>query len=590
MHDIELIKTLTGGLLAALFLGYVTQRLRLSPIVGYLLAGIAVGPYSPGFEADRAMAEQLAEVGVILLMFGVGLQFHLKELLAVRRIAIPGAVGQSIVATVLGTAAGCWMGWDYMSGIVFGLAISVASTVVLIRVLVDNNDLHTRTGHIAVGWLVVEDLFTVIVLVILPALATKGGQAPSGESSLVLEMGFALIKISALVAIVFLVGGRVIPWLLDRVAATRSRELFTLTTLVVALGIAVGSAELFGVSMALGAFLAGMIVGRSDFSNRAAAEALPMRDAFAVLFFVSIGMLFDPRFLVESPGITAVTLAIILVGKPLTAFLIVFWMRYPLRTALAVAVALGQIGEFSFILATLGSHLKIFNEEANNAIIGAAIISISINPLLYRMVDPLEKLAQRHPRLWAILNIRRQQSSLKTGADADARGPHAKPGDRDHRAVVIGYGPVGQTVSRLLLENDIEPTVIELNLETSRRLRDQGIPSVYGDATHVDTLKAAGVEMAGSLILSAPGMAAKDIIRQARELNPDIRILARSSYLTQLPTLREAGAQAVFSDEVEVSLAFTETILRDLGATPEQIERERARIHDDIARQKASSH
>jgi CPA2 family monovalent cation:H+ antiporter-2 len=300
MHpNMDLLLTLTFSLAAALVLGYVTQRLGLSPIVGYLLAGVVVGPATPGFTADQKLAEQLAEVGVILLMFGVGLHFHFSELLAVRRVAVPGAVGQSLAATALGVIVGLVFGWGWTAGLVFGLAISVASTVVLVRVLADHNDLHTPAGHIAVGWLVVEDLFTVIVLVLLPALFDRKA---GGLSEMPLVLGLAAVKISLLVAFTFLVGGRVIPWLIARVAATRSRELFTLTVLVVALGIAVGSATLFGVSMALGAFLAGMVVGRSDFSLRAAAEALPMRDAFAVLFFVSAGMLFNPAFLKDAPA------------------------------------------------------------------------------------------------------------------------------------------------------------------------------------------------------------------------------------------------------------------------------------------------
>ena len=302
MDHLDLILTLTSGLAAALLLGYVTHRMGLSPIVGYLLAGVVVGPNTPGFVANRELAEQLAEIGVILLMFGVGLHFHFKELLAVRRVAIPGAIGQSLVATLLGCLLAVAVGWGWSAGVVFGLAISVASTVVLLRVLADNNDLHTPTGHIAVGWLVVEDLFTVLVLVLLPVLFQPGAADPAGIG---IALAWSVVKIVALIAFVFYVGGRAIPWLLNRVAATRSRELFTLTVLVMALGIAVGAAKLFGVSMALGAFLAGMVVGRSDFSSRAASEALPMRDAFAVLFFVSVGMLFDPAFLLTSPILVA---------------------------------------------------------------------------------------------------------------------------------------------------------------------------------------------------------------------------------------------------------------------------------------------
>src|SRR6266851_5996642 len=339
MHHLDLILTLTGGLAVALALGYLTHRLGLSPIVGYLVGGIAVGPHTPGFVANQEVAEQLAEVGVILLMFGVGLQFHLTELLAVRRVALPGAVAQSLVATGLGAVVARTFGWDWAAGIVFGLALSVASTVVLLRVLADHRDLHTPTGHIAVGWLVVEDLFTVLVLVLLPALF---GGRPAALGHVPLALGLAALKMTALVVFTLLVGGRLIPWLLEHMAATRSRKLFTLTVLVLALGIAVGSATLFGVSMALGAFLAGMVVGRSDFSLRAATEALPMRDAFAVLFFVSAGMLFDPRFLLDAPALVAATLGVILLGKPLAALGIVLLLRYPPKVALAVAVALAQ--------------------------------------------------------------------------------------------------------------------------------------------------------------------------------------------------------------------------------------------------------
>ncbi len=576
MHNLDLILTLTGGLAAALALGYVTHRIGLSPIVGYLLAGVAIGPHTPGFVADRELAEQLAEIGVILLMFGVGLQFHLKELLAVRRVALPGAVVQSLVATALGAVIARAFGWSWTAGIVFGLAISVASTVVLMRVLADNRDLHTPTGHIAVGWLVIEDLFTVLVLVLLPALF---GTRQAGIGGVSLALGLAALKMAVLVGFTFLAGGRLIPWLLDRVAATRSRELFTLTVLVLALGIAVGAAKLFGVSMALGAFLAGMVVGRSDFSLRAASEALPMRDAFAVLFFVSVGMLINPRLVLEAPGVVAATLGIIMLGKPLAALGIVLLIGYPLKVALAVAVALAQIGEFSFIVATLGKELGILTEAATNTIVAAAIVSITLNPLFYRLVDHIEVLASRRQRLWGWLNVRAQkQLPLQSAPETDRI--HLDP---HHRAVVVGYGPVGRTVTRLLRENDIEPTIIELNLETVRRLRDQGVPAVYGDASHRETLKSAGVDRAGSLILSAAGInASKEILRLARELNPDIRILARSAYVHELSALRQAGTDSVFSDEGEIALALTETILRGLGATPEQIDRERERVHADL--------
>ncbi len=575
MHNLDLILTLTGGLAVALLLGYGTQRLGLSPIVGYLLAGIVVGPNTPGFVANRELAEQFAEIGVILLMFGVGLHFHFDELLAVRRVAIPGALGQSFVATLLGCLVALGFGWGWSAGLVFGLAISVASTVVLLRVLVDNNDLHTPTGHIAVGWLVVEDLFTVLVLVLLPVLFRTDA---SGAASVVLPLGWSLVKIGLLLVFVVYVGGRLLPWLLGRVAATRSRELFTLTVLVLALGIAVGAAKVFGVSMALGAFLAGMVVGRSDFSSRAASEALPMRDAFAVLFFVSVGMLFTPAFLVESPWLVAATLGIVLLGKPFAAMAIVLLLRYPLRVALAVAVALAQIGEFSFILAGLGKELGLLSESATNAIIAAAIVSISVNPVLYRMVDVMEERAKRSPRLWRWLNVRWRAGLA--GYAQDATDQDSIPASQ---AVVVGYGPVGRMLVRLLQENGIEPTVIELNLDTVHRLREDGLRAVYGDATHKETVHEAGTKHAVAFILSSSGMhGSEEAIRLAREANPKVRVFARAAYLNEAPALRRAGADAVFAGEGEVALAMTEFILRQLGASGEQIDRERDRIRDEL--------
>jgi monovalent cation:H+ antiporter-2, CPA2 family len=573
MHAYDLILTLTGGLSAALVLGYITQRLGLSPIVGYLLAGTLVGPHTPGFVANAMLAEQLAEIGVILLMFGVGLQFHIAELLAVRRVAVPGAIAQSAVATVLGALLGRAFGWEWSAGIVFGMALSVASTVVLVRVLSDNNDLHTPAGHIAVGWLVVEDLFTVLALVLLPAVF---GPA-NADSPLWIALGIAAIKVTALVVFTAVVGTRVIPRVLDYVANTRSRELFTLTVLVIALGIAVGSALIFSVSMALGAFLAGMVVGRSEYSLRAASDALPMRDAFAVLFFVSVGMLLDPSYLLEAPGLTIGALAIVLLGKPLVALAIVWTMRYPLKVALTVAIALAQIGEFSFILATIGRDLGILTIAATNTLVAASIASIVVNPLLYRAAEPTERWITARPRLWRLMN-RATPAHADEGTAGAAR---ARPAA--HRAVVIGYGPTGRTVVRLLRDNQIEPTVVELNMDSVRGLQKEGVDAVYGDATQTETLTAAGVASAGSLMLTSAGMAhSTEVIRAARRLNPKVRVLARAAYLRDLAPLKKAGADTAYSGESEVALAFIEDILDTLGATPEQIDRGRARAHGEL--------
>ena len=562
MHDIELILTITGGLVAALLIGYGTQRAGLSPIVGYLLAGVLVGPHTPGFQADHSLAEQLAEIGVILLMFGVGLHFHFRELYQVRHVAIPGAVLQSGVATLLGLVAARLLGWSWSTGLIYGGAISVASTVVLIRVLTDNRDLHTRAGHIAVGWLVVEDLLTVVALVLLPAIV-GGDLSPTGLAA---ATGMVVLKIGTLVAVA-VVGGRAIPWVLERVAATRSRELFTLAVLAIALGIAVGAAKGFGVSMALGAFLAGMIVGRSDFSLRAASEALPMRDAFAVLFFVSIGMLLDPVALLRSPMAILVTLAIVLVAKPAAALVVLFALRYPPRVALPVAVALAQIGEFSFILAALGRQLGVMPDEAVNTLVAASIVSITLNPLLYRSTDALERWLGR----------------FAAGADgaADDGSEDVDDAATSQKAIVVGYGPVGRTVAQLLLDNGIEPTVIELNLDTVRRLRTFDVRAVYGDASRPEILAEAGILRATSLILtSATGGLDAEIIRRAKEMNPGVLVLARAQYVPEVEKLRRAGADDAFSAEGEVALAFTARLLERLGATGEQIDRERRRVEE----------
>lgn len=571
MHEnFDLIVTLTGGLSAALALGYVTHRLGLSPLVGYLLAGIVVGPASPGFVADERLAAQMAEVGVILLMFGVGLHFRVADLWAVRKIALPGAVLQIVAAAVLGAGVARAFGWDWSAAAVFGLSVSVASTVVLTRVLSDRHALHTPLGHIAVGWLVVQDLFAVFVLILLPPISGAGAADPRRLTMLV---GVAALKIAALSVIVLVVGGRVIPWTLRHVAAARSRELFTLTVLVVALGSALGSALLFGASMALGAFLAGMVVGRSDFSLRAAIDALPMRDAFAVLFFVSIGMLFDPKLLLNSPRFVAATLATVMLGTPLITCVLVLALGLSLRFAVRMALALGQIGEFSFILARLGTALGVLPDHALPTIVAVSILSISLNPLMFRFADLTSRWAGRRFRPAAHTTLPEPPAAISS----DGRG------NAPLRAVVVGYGPVGRTLVRLLRENGIEPTIIEMNLETIHRLRAEGQAAVYGDANHPETLQEAGIAQARALLVSASGLiGAKEIVRLARTLNPEIRILARAAYLRERAELRQFGADEVYTGEGEVALAMTESMLSRLGATPDQIDQERDRVRADL--------
>lgn len=579
MYNLDLIATLAGGFIAALALGYLTHRLGLSPIVGYLLAGVLVGPHTPGFVADTHMAEQLAEVGVILLMFGVGLHFHLKDLMAVRGIAVAGALAQSTVATGLGALVFHSFGWNWSQGVVFGLALSVASTVVLVRVLSDNGELQGPTGRIAVGWLVMEDIFTVFVLVLLPVLfsSSDGG----GSHSLPMALGIAAIKLAVFIGFMLIAGSRAIPWILNKVADTHSRELFTLSVLAIAMGIAVSSAHFFDVSMALGAFLAGMVVGQSEFSARAGSEALPLRDAFAVMFFLSVGMLFDPRQAFASPVLIAVTLAIVMIGKPVAAIAIVAALGYSSKIGLGVALALAQIGEFSFLLATLGRKVGALPDGAMNPVVAAAIVSIMLNPLLYRCGGPLERFIQRHPRLWRALNRKAAAERHSAVEGGQERNPA-------YRAVIVGYGPIGQMVSHILRQRGIEPTVIEMNIETHRRLRSKGQPVVYGDANRREVLEQAGIADAASLILSASGTAAAtEAVRAAMEINPGIHVVARADYLRETELLRHAGASEVFSGEGEVALAIADSILRRLGATPEQLDESRERIRLNLQRANA---
>jgi CPA2 family monovalent cation:H+ antiporter-2 len=565
-HKIDLILTLTAAFTAALGLGFATQKLKLSPIVGYLLAGVLVGPFTPGYVADNDIATQFAEIGVILLMFGVGLHFHLKDLLAVRKVAIPGALVQIAVATALGAVVTRMLGWSWTAGIVFGMAVSVASTVVLTRVLADNRALHTPSGHIAIGWLIVEDLFTILVLVLLPALFDSRGDP--GGSGVAMTLGWALLKLAALIGFALIAGQRIIPWFLGYVARTGSRDLFTLAVLVLALGIAVGSAKLFGASMALGAFLAGMIVGQSEFSARSASDALPMRDAFAVLFFVSVGMLFDPTKVGEGWPLMLATLGIVVVGKPLAALGVVLLFRRPLASALSIAVALAQIGEFSFILAALGSELHILPSEATNALVVASVVSITLNPLLYKCIEPVVRSLER-----AGISVEPKHVVLDEMPEID---------EAAHCAIVVGYGPVGRTLSRILRDNGIQVVVVETNLKTVQDLRAKGESAVYGDASLREVLHHAGIEKADGLIIAASEAPAHTVVKAARELNPEIRVLTRSTYLREAERLREAGASAVFSSEGEVALSMTAFLMRQLGATDEQIDRERDRVRAEL--------
>lgn len=552
-HDINLILTLAGGLTAATVLGFVTQKLRLSPLVGYLLAGVLVGPYSPGFVADAATASQCAEMGIILLMFGVGLHFHLKDLLAVRHIAVSGAVLQIGVATLAGAVVFSLWGGALLPGLVFGMSISVASTVVLTRVMGDTGLLHSRTGHIALGWLVVEDLFTILLLVLLPSLL-----APQG-GSLWGVLGVTLLKLAGLTAFMLVAGQKLIPLLLGWVARTGTRDLFTLAVLALALGIAVGAALLFDASMALGAFLAGMVVGQSDFSARAAAEALPLRDAFAVLFFVSVGMLFNPLALADAWPLMLMTLGVIVLVKPVTAFVVCRLFARSPREALAVGLSLGQIGEFTFILAGVGSGYGLFGPEVSNAVIPAAIVAITLNPLLFSQHDRLAR--------W----LERSRPSC----------PEATENDRDRpqpAVIVVGYGPTGQAVCQVLEDFQLRPVVIEANIDTVRQLRKDGVHALHGNATQAEVLLQAGLGEATALLLTSPGIPAAEVVAIAHDINPTVRIWAHTAYLSQARALRKQGVQDAFSGEGEVALALSSALLRELGATPALVDTERDRL------------
>lgn len=555
MHDLTILLTFAGSLAAALVLGFLAHRLKVSPIVGYLLAGVVVGPFTPGFVANREIAEQFAEIGVILLLFGIGLRFHLHEMIAMWRVVVPGALIQSTISTAALAALLHLVGWSWTAGIILGMAISVASTVVMALVLAERRDLHARIGYIAIGWTVVEDLLTVGMLLVLPIIFAPGGAASQSVGS---ALGIAGLKVAGLAVLVVVLGRWVIPVALERIEKTRSRELFTLAVLVLAVGIAVGSAAVFGVSMALGAFLAGLAVGRSEFAARAALDAVPMRDAFAVLFFVSVGMLFDPRSLGMAPLPIALVLVVVVIVKPLAAAGTVRVLGESVATSIPVGAAFSQVGEFSFILGSLARELGLINDVGWNALVAASIISIVLNPTIYR---------------WA---RRRSPGVRRTRAGAEEEDTAIDPA----RCILVGYGPVGRIVRRLLEEQGALVTVIDLNLETVRRLRAEGVKAIYGDIRRPGTLDEAGIGSAGSLVLSADVEDAAEIIRQSRQLNPTLRVLVRCTTLRDAAQLRRAGATVVAAGEAEVGVALAEAVANgDLSDASEAAEQRLAIRH-----------
>ena len=556
-HNVALITTIAVSLGLALVMGLAANRLKLPPIVGYLIAGVMIGPATPGFVADIGLSGQLAEVGVILLMFGVGLHFSFQDLLAVRRIALPGAVVQMAVATALGVGVALAWGWTWGEGLVFGLALSVASTVVLIRALEQRGQMQSTNGQIAVGWLIVEDLAMVLVLVLLPPLSGwLGGNAPAqGDGrGLVETLLLSVGKISIFVALMLVVGKRVLPWLLGYVAGTDSRELFTLCVIAVAMSIAYGSAALFGVSFALGAFFAGMVMRESNLSHRAAEESLPFRDAFSVLFFVSVGMLFDPAILVQQPLQVLAVVAIIVVGKSLAAFLLVLVFRYPLNTALTVSASLAQIGEFSFILAGLGVSLGLLPKEGMSLILAGALISISINHMVFQVIEPL----QRWIRSRSTLAQAMERSDDPLAELPTSVASHEVTG----HLVLVGYGRVGRRIGEALAAQGMRVVVAEENRELVESLRAGGKHAVAGDASDPAVLVQAHIARARMLVIATPDtLRARRMMEIAQQLNPRIEILVRSHSEEEAALLRKENAGTVFIGEHELANSMTRHVL-----------------------------
>jgi CPA2 family monovalent cation:H+ antiporter-2 len=560
-HQSELIALIAMGFVLAMAFGYLAAKLRMPPLVGYLVAGIAIGPFTPGFVADTGLAGELAEIGVILLMFGVGLHFSIDSLLKVRAIALPGAVVQIGVATAIGWGLARLWGWDTSAGIVFGLAMSVASTVVLLRALEQRNEVDSEQGRIAVGWLIVEDLAMVLALVFLPALAPSGAEASS--SGLLVNLGVTTLKVALFVAIMLVGGRRVVPWILGQVARTGSRELFTLAVLAIALGIAYGSAVLFDVSFALGAFFAGVMLAESDLSHQAAENSLPLQDAFAVMFFVSVGMLFDPSVIVRQPLQLLGVMFIILIGKSLAAFAIVLAFGYGIRTALTISASLAQIGEFSFILAGLGVALGLLPEEGRDLILAGALLSITLNPLAFATIEPIARWVNERPRLLALFT-RKSERQAVLPPDGDVSNL------RNH-AVIVGYGRVGSVVGQGLQTVGLEFVVIETNRRVVDHLREDKVTAIYGDASANGVLDLAHIELARLLVIATPdGFHARRILELARAKNPKIAVVVRTHSSEELHYLIRQGVDRAVMGELELALEMTDYALRSLGVSEDR--------------------
>ncbi len=556
-HETGLIVTLAAGFVLAFIFGFLASRLKLPPVVGYLVAGVMLGPFTPGITADLPLAQQLAEIGVILLMFGVGIHFSPKDLMAARGVIIPGAVLQMLVATLVGAGLGRLWGWSWGSGIVFGLTLSIASTAVVLRALESRGLLDSADGRLTVGWLVVEDIAMVIALVLLPALAPPAAGADPANTHLWRSLGITLLKVGAFITIMLYAGRRAVPGLLERVARTGSRELFTLAVLALALGIALGAAQLFGVSFALGAFFAGIVIGESDLSHQAAADALPLQDAFAVLFFVSVGMLVDPMVILREPLKIAAVLGVIFIGQSMAAMVIATLLGRPLRTALTLAASVGQIGEFSFILAALGVSLGMLTTDAQSLILAGAVLSITLNPLLFAMIEPAERWLAVHPKLLDTLE------RFAKGADMVADAPRSEL--FHHHVIIVGYGRVGGTIGEVLKGENVPFLVIERDRATVEKARASGVQAVFGDAARPGLLEQASVASARLLVLSTPdALHARMVIEMARKANPTIDTVVRTHNEEELAIFAKMKVGRAFLGERELAFGMAKYTLRSV--------------------------
>lgn len=558
-HDVDLIILLAVGFGVALIFGYIAARLRLPPLIGYLIAGIIISPNTPGIEADIHLANQLAELGVMFLMFGVGMHFSLKDLLLVRRIALPGAILQIAVATFLGIGVSMLWGWSFGSALVFGLSLSCASTVVLLKALGDRGLLDSVNGKIAVGWLLVEDLVMVLVLVLLPATAVLlGGKAPAGaDGNIWLTLGITLLKVIGFIAFMLIVGKRVVPIIMQFVARLGSRELFTLTVVAAAVSIAYGSYAIFGVSMALGAFFAGMVVKESDFSHRAEEETLPLREIFSILFFVSVGMLFDPHILVESPLHILAVIAIIMVGKTLAAMALVLFFRYPINTALTVGASLAQIGEFSFILATLGVSLGLLSLEAQNLILAGALFSITLNSFIFSAIEPVQRWIRERSHLARLLE--------RSGDPLAMLPDEVDQAYLRDQVVIVGYGGVGRRITENLINENIKVVIAEENREIVEKLRNANIAAVSGVATEPSVLIQAHIMHARLLVISPMDILdIHRIVAIAKQLNPQIQVLICAESKEEAAVIRDENIGEVFYAKEEMAKNMSHHILNQI--------------------------